>query len=189
MPNVKLEVIKQGPYIKAPDFCPYKEIIPNTIIHPGGESAGNGMGVATLYVEHLEGTYNIIHPIICTACKYCTFLPNIEGNFTEDLSIQDYETEVFIKYLIEFNSKIANDILTQHKYLLSKYRTPIAMFISPSILSQILEYAGVQEKRKLSIQSIVFYKEQPLCTIMGCPVYVSRKLSIPVQVVGEVKWK
>jgi len=176
MPDVKLEIIGQGPYIVAPDFCPYREIV--TEAHASD----------TTYV--IEGSYSKIHPSICAICTYCTFIPESTGFRRDDLPIQDFERGVFIKYLTEFNSKIANNILLQHKYLLSKRRTPIAIFISPPLLSQILEYCGMQEPRKLAIQDIVFYKEQPLCAIVGCPVYVSRKLSrVPVQVVGEITWK
>jgi hypothetical protein len=176
MPDVKLEILRQGPYIKAPDFCPYKE-----------SSTSAEFGFERHYIA--PAVFQIL-PSICALCKYCTFIPDIENNFIQESPILDTEREVFIKYLVEFNSKIANDLLLQHKYLLSKNRTPIAIFISPSLFSQMLEFAGIQEKRRLTVYSIVFYKEQPVCTILGCPVYVSRKLSrTPAQVVGEIAWK
>ena len=185
MPNVKLEIVGQGPYIKAPDFCPYKfSDYPSNLQLSIKTSAGELHSVPNSQILYT------IHPSMCVICKYCTFVSEFEESSRDPLPIQAYEREAFIKYLVEFNSKIANDILLQHKYLLSKFRTPFAIFISPTLLANMLEYCGMQETRKLVIQNIVFYKEQPLCTIVGCPVYVSRKLSrVPVQVVGEIKWK
>jgi len=69
---VDLEVIGQGPYIKAPAKCPYKEIVPITTQAPC-KYTSNGMGDITGELK-VDAYINKIHPAICAICRKCIFL-------------------------------------------------------------------------------------------------------------------
>ena len=163
--KVKLETIGNGgAKIKAPDFCPYKE------------EAG-----------FVDGKYYYkIHPSICALCKKCEFL-------TEDISdgISDVDRSKIVKYLVEFNSKIANSISAQNLYLTKENRIPLMIIINFDTLSQCLQYVYNNDSKKIEeTKNYILLHNYPICYILGCPVMFSNKLTkSPIQVVGEIQWK
>ncbi len=165
MYEVKLESW-DGEYIKAPDFCPYKVY----------KERGEG--------ESYEWSF-VIHPSICNICRLCNFIPSF-------IDIKnDLRTVKFVEYLTLINKEVATSIFNQNSFLRKKDRIPLAILINPEIFEMMLKlvYADNEEKYK---QAYTYYinNEIPLCYILGCPVYLSRKLTkSKIIVIGEVEWK
>lgn len=163
MPKVPLKIIGNTNRIEAPSFCPYAEV--NT-------SKGK-----------VERT---ISPIICSVCKICTFVPSIDMPL--ELNIE--EKNRCKEYLTSFNGRLSNIINKQISYLLNKERSPLAILITANTLQNMLEYAIENKKRRDALFHYFIEEESSLCSIHGCPVYFSRKLTLSIiQVVGEVEWK
>lgn len=166
MINVKLEVWGEGPYIKAPDFCPYKVY----------KDKGEG--------EEYERSY-VIDPSVCAICKLC--------NFTQDSFDVKKELKInkFVEYLTLLNTEVSTSIVNQNSFLKKKDRIPLAILISPIIFDMMLKLV-YKDNLKLyeKIHSYFLTREVPICFILGCPVYLSRKLTkSKVMVVGEVEWQ
>jgi len=181
MPIVNLKVIGNGPYIEAPEFCPYKES-DNT---PDGYTIHASSGHIAYFNRTTPSFPDRISPVICSVCKYCTFLPEI----IEDTEIVDVHK--FIVYLTEVNSKLNYSITRQLGYLIKEGRQPLVILISAEICQQMLQYCfpqNVQQQQKLlSYYSINQIK---LLELYNLPVYVSIKLTkSPVMVIGEIEWK
>jgi len=167
MNKIKLNVWKTGPYIEAPDFCPYK------FWDSYGEEASN------------RRQEFIVHSSLCTLCKLCDFTPAL---LKPEI---DIKTEEFIKYLTLINTKISTAINNQNYFLRQKDRIPLAILISPEIFDSMLNLVYRDNLETLNqVKAYFINNEIPLCYLLGCPVYFSRKLTkSDVMVVGEVEWK
>ncbi len=186
MPKVKLNLIGKGPYIEAPVFCPYKETdLPHIDLSSLFFASSDSSFGVPLTLEENSLFVNKIHPGICSLCKYCTFVSQI----TEDITEED--TEMFVKYLTEFNSRISSSITRQMNFLLTTGRQPLSITLSANILQQMLQYRfpnDVPKQQKLLSQYSI--NESLLCRAFGLPVYINSKLTkSPVMVVGEIEWK
>jgi len=165
-----MKVILQKFYnhIIAPDYCPYKEEIPN------------------VYGNEVDKR-DIVSPILCSLCKICDFVPG--GNIVIEEPTKD-DREKFVKYLTQINIKVSTAISGQFQYLSKKDRLPIALFISPVVFNNMLDYVYVDNPKKQKVFEFFLKEETPICYIIGCPVYLSRKLTkTPAQLVGEANWK
>ncbi len=163
--NVKLETW-DGEYIKAPDFCPYKAY------KVKGER------------ESYEQGY-VIHPSTCALCKLCNFVSTSSKDFPEPLPSK------FVEYLTLINEETSASILKQNSFLRKKDRIPLAILINPEVFNMMLKlvYKDDEDIYK-QVYSYYLTNETPICFILGCPVYFSRKLTkSKVMVVGEVEWK
>ncbi|MCK9542545.1 MAG: hypothetical protein M0R03_11015 [Novosphingobium sp.] len=162
-PKIKLEKYKNTNLILAPDFCPYQ-----IIDYEDGE------------------VVRLANPTFCLLCKKCHFYTDdgIEENITKE------EKEKLIKYFTEFNSKLSASISGQYLFLSKEGRLPLAIFINIAILDQALQYVYDNNKEKINkIKNFIISHETPIFYIMGCPVYLSSKLTkSSVMVVGEVAW-
>lgn len=181
MPKVPLVVIANTNKIEAPDFCPYftKDVVEwEDII---GNTQGSTLPIPKKYI-------NTISPIICSVCKICTFVPSIDTSLELELSVQ--EKDKCKEYLTNFNGKLSKIINRQISYLLNKERSPLAILITANTLQNMLEYVIENKKRRDALFHYFIEEESSLCSIHGCPVYFSRKLTLSIiQVVGEVEWK
>ncbi len=163
--KVKLEVLGNGgSYIKAPDFCPYKEAI--------GFSDGQ-----TIYQ---------VPAALCPLCRRCDF--TIEDT---SLGITQNERDKCHAYFTHFNTKIANSISGQQLYLTKENRLPLIILVNINLLDQCLQYVCNNNKQRIEeIKNHLIFNETPICHVIGCPVVLSNKLTkSPIQVVGEVQWK
>ena len=123
---------------------------------------------------------------MCPLCKICTFVPAGEMDLPE---ITASERQAFIDYLMK-EPKLASMISGQHAYLLKEDRIPLAVLISAQVLDGMLVVAIPQENRRLFAHRCVITGEEPICHVLGCPVYFSPKLTRSlIQVVGEVSWR
>lgn len=161
MVDVKLNIWNNGPYIVAPSHCPYS------------------------YVDDLATKTKIVHPSLCPLCKLCNFTP-LEINNELDL-----KTEEFKKYLTFINTDISTSINNQNYYLQKNNRIPLQILISPEIFDSMLNLVYRDQPEILpKIKAHYINNETPLCYLLGCPVYFSRKLTkSKVMVVGEIAWK
>jgi hypothetical protein len=166
MITVKLETWKTGPYIIAPDHCPFKF----------WDSYGED--------ESYKGSL-VVHSSFCPLCKLCNFTPAI---LRPEI---DIKTEEFIKYLTLINTKVSVSINNQNYFLRQKDRIPLVILISPEIFDSMLNLVYRDNLEVLNqIKSHFLNNEVPLCHILGCPVYFSRKLTKSnVMVIGEIEWK
>jgi hypothetical protein len=158
--KVKLEVVGTGPYIKAPSHCPY-----------------------ALLDKSFVSQILTVNSSICPLCKLCDFtLPKEEIEF---------KTEEFVKYLNLINTNISVSINNQNYYLKKNERIPLIILINPSVFDSMLNLIYKDDKDTLyKVKSYFLTNESPICHILGCPVYLSRKLTkSEVMVVGEVSWK
>lgn len=162
-PRVVLKVVKTGPFIEAPKHCPHSSV-----------------GVDPF--ESLE----VVNSGICPLCKICDFVHEDFG----DAFLNDPDKEKVIYYLSEFNSKVASSISGQMLYLSKEHRIPLSILISPKLFEQILQYICGEKKNKQNLFNYFLQTETPICHLMGCPVYLSRKLTkSAIQVVGEISWR
>jgi ferredoxin len=163
--KVKLQTYQQKPLIIAPDFCPY--------------------AVVEIDTEQ-EKEIKIVSPQLCILCKKCEFISDVvsEGASSEELTR-------ITKFFIEFNTKIANSISGQQFFLSKENRIPLVILISPILLDQCLQYACNNNSERIEeLKNYIISHEIPICFILGCPVYLSRKLTkTPIMVVGEIIWK
>jgi hypothetical protein len=163
MYDVELEVVKDN-IIKAPIHCPYKYKF----------SKGEG--------EFYEEIF-VVNSSICTLCRLC--------NFKSKLSIDIKEKE-FVKYLTYQNEEVYDSILRQSSYLRKNNRIPLIILISPVVFDCMINfvYRDYSQEDRNAIKSYFFTKEKPICYILGCPVYLSPKLTkSSIMVVGEIEWK
>jgi hypothetical protein len=163
--NVKLQTYQQKPLIIAPDFCPY--------------------AITEIDVEQ-EKEIKIISPQICNLCKKCNF---VSETISEGITIE--ESSKIAKYFTEFNTKIASSISGQQLYLSKENRIPLVILISSILLDQCLQYTCNNNNERIEeLKNYIILHETPICFIIGCPVYLSRKLTkTSIMVVGEVIWK
>lgn len=168
MPKVLLEINTAGKVI-APDFCPYKELD------------------IEFRITHVDDRF-LIRPGICCICKFCTFVPDIEN--LQSFSPMVQEQEGFQEYLAHKNLKVSSSLSGQHQYLMKQDRLPIAIFISRLLYDEMVREVVKDEQRRQSLLGYFLTEETPLCHVLGCPVYLSKKLTKSnIQVVGEVEWK
>ncbi len=164
--NVKLEAWKTGPYLVAPDHCPFKF----------WDSYGEGL--------NYRGE-QVVHSSFCSLCKLCSFTAAI---LKPELDIKVNE---FVNYLTLLNTKVSVLINNQNYFLRQKDRIPLAILISPEIFDSMLNVVYKDDSvLLLQVKAHFVNNESPLCHILGCPVYFSRKLTkSDVMVVGEIEWK
>lgn len=153
---MNLQVVNNGPYIKAPEFCEYKE----------------------------DG---VVHANICNICKRCSFI-SIVKELAWELSKEDQSK--CILYLMEVNHKLAKVIRSQIQLLQKQGRLVLAFFINPAVAEQMFSYCFAGDIiRSRKVLTEYLKQEASLFLIQGCPVYISRKLTLAsIQVVGEVVW-
>jgi hypothetical protein len=167
MSKVLLKITATGRVI-APDFCPYAEV---NLEEPRSKS-----------VEF------IVRPGICCVCKKCEFIPDID--IMESSSLTQKEKDAFQEYLAHTNLKTATSLSGQHQYLLKQDRIPIAIFISKVLCDSMIKEVIKDENRGRTLLGYFLTEEIPICYVLGCPVYLSKKLTKSnIQVVGEVEWK
>jgi len=165
MKKVKLEVWKVGPHIIAPEHCIYRY----------WDSSGEG---GCNYKEAY-----IVHPSVCSICKLC--------DFTSDIKDLTLYVDKFINYLTLVNTEVSTSINHQSFFLRKNDRIPLFILINPEIFDSMLKWS-YQEEDEIYQKVHAYYlnNEIPLCYILGCPVYLSRKLTkSKVMVVGEIEWK
>lgn len=138
-----------------------------------------------------NGGAGVVHASICTLCKKCEF--SIEGEPEETASevpgLTAQELHNVTKFLSE-DPKISSSILGQHQFLRKENRIPLVILISSKTLNAALDTVCQTAERKQLLISHYLCEGGPLCTILGCPVYFSSKLTLsPVQVVGEIQWR
>ncbi len=180
MPKVLLEINNSGKVI-APDFCPYKE--PEPPLQEFAVTIHNNPGIKLIPSNRF-----VVRPGLCCICKLCTFVPNIEG--LQITSPTATERDAFQEYLAHKNLKISASLSGQHQYLMKQDRLPIAIFISRVLYDEMIKEVVEDGQRRQSLLGFFLNEEIPLCHILGCPVYLSKKLTKSnIQVVGEVEWK
>jgi hypothetical protein len=181
MTKVKLEPINNGPYIKAPEFCPYK------VERENGFSEIEKLVAKDMGVKLWEGI-PVVNSTLCPLCKQCSFVSEV--NFDLYVDVTQEERQAFITYLTYKNASVASNISRQSLYLGKENRVLLAILLSPETFDEMLVDTIKDEGRRSKILSYYANVEIPLCYIAGCPVYLSRKLTkSDVQVVGEVQWK
>jgi len=165
--KVPLKVIGNSNRIEAPEFCPYAEDEIDPFL--------------------LQTVVRSISPIICSVCKICSFVPEVEGSLT----LTSTEKEKCISYLTKFNTHFANIINGQISYLAKKNRAVLAFLISANVLNNVLNYANdTNEARANALFHYYIEEEVPIFYLHGSPVYFARRLTMsPIQVVGEAPWK
>lgn len=165
MPNVILKRYQNGPYIMAPEFCPYKLIDQ----------------------KDWQDPCEIVHPTLCPLCRICTFVPS-GGEEVQGLTA--CEQQEFAKYLTNGDQKVARSISGQQVYLSKEQRIPLVILISITLLERMLNSVIPAENRRRIAYNCVITSDQPLTHVLGCPVYFSRKLTrSEVQVCGEIEWR
>jgi hypothetical protein len=181
MPKVKLEPINNGPYIKAPDFCPYK------IMRENGFTVFENLIIKEQGMKPWDGI-PVVNSSLCPLCRQCEFVSDLDFEALSDVSQE--ERQSFITYLTYTNSRVSSNISRQSVYLAKEDRVLLAIMLSPETFDEMLKSTVSDENRRKKITSYYVNVEIPLCYILGCPVYLSRKLTkSDVQVVGEVLWK
>lgn len=178
MNKVKLEIWKKGSRIIAPDFCPYK--VQEKDVHREYTSKGDGYSLISDDLEIFT-----VNSSLCPLCKLCNFIPNTIDKETE------LRTDKFVEYLTLVNEEVATLINNQNFYLRKKDRIPLTILINPEIFDMMLKLVykdNIEEYNK--VHSYFINNEIPICFILGCPVYLSRKLTkSKVMVIGEIEWK
>jgi hypothetical protein len=158
--RVPLRIVSDD-YIEAPNFCPFSD----TCVRSSGK-------------------YLAVNPLVCGVCNTCEFIPDIF--FTDEIS---KEETLSFQYFFSTQQKIASAISGQIQFLNKKDRIPLQIIISSVLLKKLVDTCIKDEKRGEKVFRLIIDKEQPICYIAGCPVYVSRKMTkSDVQVVGEVEW-
>jgi hypothetical protein len=159
--KVVLEVIGEGPFIKAPIFCPYK------ILDEGIQRVNSST---------------------CSLCKYCNFIPQITASGGEILSVE--EVVDILSYIEKKSVRIVKSIIAQIQYLHQRDRAPLAIFINIGVFEQALIYANISFSRKQNLINYYAGEHICLGVSFGLPVYIFGKLvNSPVMVVGEISWK
>ena len=168
MSKVELVVWNTGPYIKAPEFCPYKFTEINENERPNKDK---------MFVD-------IVHSNLCPICKICDFTTStLEKPF-------ELKTSEFVEYLTLVNEEVSTLINTQNSYLRKKDRIPLAILINPEIFDMMLRLTYTTTEEYSQVRAYILNNEIPICFILGCPVYLSRKLTkTKVMVIGEFEWK
>ncbi len=162
MYRVKLEVLGNGPYIKAPSHCKYSII--------GSDSR--------------LGLSSTVHSTVCNLCKLCNFFIS---DF-ENVNVSQEERDKIQSYLVSY-PEVSSSLLRQQRFLLQKNRLPLLVLLSGDCCEKVFQNIFDKERafRLLSYYSL---HESPICYVIGCPVYYSRKLTkSSIQVVGEAEWK
>jgi hypothetical protein len=176
MPKVKLTPYGNTQNIEAPDFCPYS--IKGAYIK--GCCSEKGI--------QMDQCPPLVHPSLCAICRTCEFISDLDLDLLLELSLE--EKQKFIAYCTYSNTKIASNISRQYSYLTREDRIPIVILISPQTFSDMLNVVVESDLRRKKIISYYSNNESPICYILGCPVYLARKLTkSDIQVVGEVSWK
>jgi hypothetical protein len=164
MIKVILNQIGYGPYIVAPEHCPYKQDSFNE-----------------------DGDYLSINSSICPLCKLCEFVPSEIPIIKE---ITQSERDAIALYLTQQNKKVAGAMLAQFQYLVKEEKSPIAMLIQWGLLQEALKLVSADIERIKSLEQYFMLNDAVVCYCMGCPVYVSKKLTKTLlQVVGEISWR
>jgi hypothetical protein len=184
MPTVKLQRYKDTDNIVAPDFCPYarRGLTGDPVmkyVEGSGERALPGLQV--------DMVTPLVHPSLCAICKFCTFVNDVVA--PEEL-VSAKDREAFADYLTHVNMKVGSSILAQRQYLTKTDRLLLVILLSAELLQEMLDVLVFDLNRKHQLFSYFLNEEVPVCSVLGCPVYVSRKLTkSQVQVVGEVEWR
>ena len=165
MPQFPLRAHNQGPYIEAPEWCPYQ------------------------FNETVAGASKpIVHSGLCSLCRVCTFVSR-ETHFPLE-EPTERERLQFDTYLTTTNFKLSTSVAAQFHYLRSvKSRIPLVVLVNTITLRAMLR-ATCEPARELQLMQYFANQEAVICHILGCPVYYSRKLTqSDIQVVGEVAWR
>ena len=151
-------------HIVAPAWCPYKE--------------GS---------EHVEDE-QVVHVGMCGLCRQCEFIPITA---LPESSLSPNERSLFVNYLTQVNIRAATTLSAQQAFLGKSDKLPIAILLSPTLFEELLHHVYADNPFRLQkVMSHFSNTEEPLCHLMGMPVYMSRKLTKSyLQVVGEVAWK
>lgn len=169
MTKIVLEVLSNGK-IKPPDFCPYKTVYNRVLI------SGRIVSEDTMVDPHL-----------CVLCRLCTFVPKTA---IVDTGITREEQEALARFLTATCKETSSSLSGQNQYLAKEGRVPLAVLMSYSLFEDALHAISTSEEHYKALHSHFSIVEEPLCYVMGCPVYLSRKLTKSrVQVVGEITWK
>lgn len=167
MIRVQLQVYK-GSFIIAPSHCPYKEQEKDPYV------GLNGLINKDVFT---------VNSSLCPLCKLCKFVvpeSMVEGN-----------SEDFVRYLTLLNTEVSISINNQNFFLRKNDRIPLMILISPELFDMMMNVTYVNSPESISaVKSYYLNNESPLCYLLGCPVYLSPKLTrSKVMVVGEVEWK
>ena len=100
------------------------------------------------------------------------------------------EKHAFGEYLAHTNLKLAASLSGQNQYLSKNDRLPLLILISKLTYDGMADALIKDASRRQAILGYLLLQEVPVCYVMGCPVYLSPKLTrSKVQVVGEIEWK
>lgn len=124
-----------------------------------------------------------VDPSLCPLCKSCEFIPETIVN--EDI----IDKQKFINYIMN-DYKLAANLSGQNQYLIKNGRIPLAILMSGEIFQKMILniYFDIDIRQK--VYTYFMLHEDPICHMMGCPVYLSSKLTrSEMQVVGEIEWK
>ena len=180
MTKVKLEPINNGPYIKAPEFCSYKVLRDNF-------SEFDKLIAKEQGIKLWEG-FSVVNSSLCPLCRQCDFVSDVDFEILSNITQE--ERQGFITYLTYTNAVVSSSISRQSVYLGKENRVLLVILLSPETFDEMLKSTVDIEERRSRITSYYANVEIPICYILGCPVYFSRKLTkSDVQVVGEVQWK
>lgn len=127
-----------------------------------------------------------VHSSICSLCKICAFTVTQ----SDTMRMSKEEINKFLNFLTEHNKVVSSSIFSQHQYLLKKHRVVLCILLSPGLFAQALSFVySTDTQKKNYIFSYYVNTGNPICSMLGAPVYLSRKLTESlVQVVGEVTW-
>ena len=160
MPKFKLEVYRTTSVIKAPTWCPYQ------------------------YEEQGE---HAVNSSICPLCRICTFVPL---TVPLDVEITQVERDAIAKFLTQDNKVVSASLSGQNQYLQKQGRLPLVVLISFPLFESAMRAAVPVDERFEALKGHFLLSEEPICFVMGCPVYYNPKLTqSQVQLVGEVAWK
>lgn len=128
----------------------------------------------------------VVHPSLCILCKKCDFYTEEESNSKSLLSEDDIRS-----YLLEVDSEASTLISSQISYLRRESRIPLVILISSVQLMKLLKHFTSENPHRYQfLLSHYINQTSSLCSISGCTVFFSSKLSQSlIQVVGEVRWR
>lgn len=179
MNKFKLTTVDNYPgFIYAPEWCPYKTAL---FSYPEWDK-----NLRTL-VRRKEKD-SVVSASLCPLCRQCSFV--VEGTIdTSDVTSE--ERSLFVNYLTQVNTRASTTLSAQLAFLGRSDKLPLGVLISPTLFDDMLAHIFVNnEERFQKIREFFFRTEEPICHLVGNPVYVSRKLTRSyLQVIGEVEWK
>ncbi len=166
MDKIILKVTNNRDRIKAPEHCPYR-----------------------ILSDYATGNVWDVSVTLCPICKLCNFMPDVDiSNQTNSITQQDRDS--ISLYFTQKNKKVANAMLAQFQYLVKEEKTPLLMIIQWKLLQEALDNVIQDFEKRKCVEQYFLLNDAIICYCMGCPVYVSKKLSKTLlQVVGEIQWR